>query len=70
MEDSTLQLPICVLELANRPFKALQRNGVDTVAKLLQKTEVQLLNMTGMGLRGVEQIKVKLNELGLSLRNN
>ena len=63
-----LDIPIEDLDLSERPRNCLKRAQVNTVGELLMKTEDDLLNITNFGQKSLDEIKVKLDERGLSLR--
>jgi DNA-directed RNA polymerase subunit alpha len=63
-----LDLPIEDLDLSERPRNCLKRAQVNTVGGLLTKTEDDLLNITNFGQKSLDEVKVKLDERGLSLR--
>lgn len=63
-----LDLPIEDLDLSERPRNCLKRAQVNTVGELLQKTEDDLLAITNFGQKSLDEVIVKLDERGLSLR--
>jgi DNA-directed RNA polymerase subunit alpha len=63
-----LELPIEDLDLSERPRNCLKRAQINTVGELLQKTEEDLLNITNFGQKSLDEVKLKLDERGLSLR--
>jgi DNA-directed RNA polymerase subunit alpha len=63
-----LDLPIEDLDLSERPRNCLKRAQVNTVGELLTKTEDDLLNITNFGQKSLDEVKIKLDERGLSLR--
>ncbi len=64
-----MELPIEDLELSERPRNCLKRAQVNTVGELLQKSEDDLLAITNFGQKSLDEVIVKLDERGLSLRN-
>ena len=62
-----LDLPIEALDLSERPRNCLRRAQVKTVGELVAKSEDDLLNITNFGQKSLEEVTVKLDELGLSL---
>jgi DNA-directed RNA polymerase subunit alpha len=64
-----LDLPIEDLDLSERPRNCLKRAQVNTVGELVQKTEDDLLAITNFGQKSLDEVIVKLDERGLSLRN-
>ncbi len=63
-----LDLPIEDLDLSERPRNCLKRAQVNTIGELLVKTEEDLLNITNFGQKSLDEVKVKLDERGLTLR--
>jgi DNA-directed RNA polymerase subunit alpha len=64
-----LDLPIEDLDLSERPRNCLKRAQVNTVGELVQKTEDDLLAITNFGQKSLDEVIVKLDERGLSLRS-
>jgi len=62
--------PIEVLELSVRPYNCLKRNGIHTLEQLLECTEEDLMNLRNFGQKSMEEIKQKLAERNLSLKNS
>jgi DNA-directed RNA polymerase subunit alpha len=63
-----LDLPIEDLDLSERPRNCLKRAQVNTVGELVQKTEDDLLAITNFGQKSLDEVLIKLDERGLSLR--
>ena len=63
-----LDLSIEDLDLSERPRNCLKRAQVNTVGELLLRSEEDLLNITHFGQKSLDEIKLKLDERGLSLR--
>ena len=63
-----LDLPIEELDLTERPRNCLKRAQVNTVGELVMKTEDDLLAITNFGQKSLDEVLVKLDERGLSLR--
>ena len=61
-------LPIEDLNLSERPRNCLKRCGVDTVLQLVAKGEDDLLAITNLGQRSLNEITERLRERGLGLR--
>ncbi|MCX7832082.1 MAG: DNA-directed RNA polymerase subunit alpha [Actinobacteria bacterium] len=62
--------PIEVLELSVRPYNCLKRNGIHTLEQLLECSEEDLMNLRNFGQKSMEEIKQKLAERNLYLRNS
>jgi DNA-directed RNA polymerase subunit alpha len=65
---SDLDLRIEDLDLTERPRNCLKRAQIDTVAELLRRSANDLLNITNFGQKSLDEILVKLDERGLSLK--
>ena len=63
-----LDLPIEDLDLSERPRNCLKRAQVNSIGELLLKTEDDLLAITNFGQKSLDEVIVKLDERGLSLR--
>lgn len=63
-----LDLSIEDLDLSERPRNCLKRAQVNTIGELLIRSEEDLLNITNFGQKSLDEIKMKLDERGLSLR--
>ena len=63
-----LELAIEELDLSERPRNCLKRARVDTIGQLVIKTEDDLLAITNFGQKSLDEVIVKLDERGLSLR--
>jgi DNA-directed RNA polymerase subunit alpha len=64
-----LDLPIEDLDLSERPRNCLKRAQVNTVGELVQKSEDDLLAITNFGQKSLDEVLLKLDERGLSLRS-
>jgi DNA-directed RNA polymerase subunit alpha len=69
-EDDTakvLEMTIEDLDLSVRSFNCLKRADINTVADLVNKTEDDMMKVRNLGRKSLEEVKKKLEELGLSL---
>ena len=55
------------MDLSVRSYNCLKREGVATVGELVTKTEQDLLDIRNFGQKSIEEVKQKLQEMGLSL---
>jgi DNA-directed RNA polymerase subunit alpha len=62
------KMPIEELELSVRSFNCLKRANINTVENLINKSESDMMNVRNLGRKSLEEIKVKLEELGLGLK--
>ncbi|MBS1846907.1 MAG: DNA-directed RNA polymerase subunit alpha [Actinobacteria bacterium] len=65
-----LELLIEDLDLSERPRNCLKRGMVNTIGELLSKSEDDLLALTNFGQKSLDEVKVKLDERGLTLRTS
>jgi DNA-directed RNA polymerase subunit alpha len=67
--SGVLARPIEELDLTVRSYNCLKREGVTTVQELVEKTEDDLLEIRNFGQKSIDEVKAKLEELGLSLKS-
>jgi DNA-directed RNA polymerase subunit alpha len=63
-----LALTIEDLNLTVRSYNCLKREGINTVGDLVQKTETELMDIRNFGQKSIDEVKGKLEDLGLLLR--
>jgi len=68
-KDKMLLMLIEDLKLSVRAYNCLKRSGVNTLEELSNKTEEDMITMRNLGLKSLEEVKLKLEELGLSFRS-
>lgn len=66
--DSVLDTSIEELDLSVRSYNCLKRQGVNTVGQLTECSENDLLNIRNFGAKSIEEVKDKLQGIGLSLK--
>ena len=66
--EQTLNKPISALDLSVRARKALQLLNVQTIGDLATRTEAELMGVKNFGATSLVEIKEKLQNFGLSLR--
>ena len=59
-QQKDLSLPVTSLNLASRATNALTREGVHTVAQLVQRTDADLLGTPNLGRLSLAQVKQAL----------
>jgi DNA-directed RNA polymerase subunit alpha len=69
-EDQPSDYAITVedLNLSVRSYNCLKREGINTVGDLVQKSEAELMDIRNFGQKSIDEVKAKLEELGLGLR--
>ena len=68
-KDRILETTIEELELSVRSSNCLKRAGINTVGELINKSEDDLMKVRNLGKKSLEEIKGKLAELNLSLKD-
>ena len=63
-------LPIDDLDLTVRSYNCLKREGVHTVGELVARTESDLLDIRNFGQKSIDEVKIKLHQFGLSLKDS
>ena len=56
------------LNLSVRSYNCLKREGINTVGDVIQKSESELMDIRNFGQKSIDEVKAKLEELGLGLR--
>jgi DNA-directed RNA polymerase subunit alpha len=56
------------LNLSVRSYNCLKREGINAVGDLVQKSEAELMDIRNFGQKSIDEVKAKLEELGLGLR--
>ncbi|MCQ2537579.1 MAG: DNA-directed RNA polymerase subunit alpha [Lachnospiraceae bacterium] len=69
-KEKILEMSIDELELSVRSFNCLKRAGVNTVGELVNKTPDDMMKVRNLGRKSLEEVLIKLKELGLSLRQS
>lgn len=67
-KEKALEMTIEELELSVRSFNCLKRAAINTVEELTQKTEDDMMKVRNLGKKSLDEVKAKLDELGLSLK--
>ena len=65
-----LSVPIEDLDLSVRSYNCLKREGINNVAELVSLSESQLMNIRNFGQKSVDEVRDKLTEMGLSLKDS
>lgn len=69
-DDRVLDRTIEELDLSVRSYNCLKRAGINTVFDLTEKTEPKMMKVRNLGRKSLEEVKVKLSDLGLGLKND
>ena len=65
-----LALPVEDLQLTVRSYNCLKREGIHTVGELISRSEQDLLDIRNFGSKSIDEVKAKLAEMGLSLKDS
>ncbi|MBM0045522.1 DNA-directed RNA polymerase subunit alpha [Anaerococcus sp. mt242] len=67
--DQQLEKTIEEMDLSLRSFNCLKRAGFDTVSDIVEKSESELKSIKNFGKKSLEEVKDKVHEMGLSLKD-
>ncbi len=67
-KEKALEMTIEELELSVRSFNCLKRAAINTVEELTHRSEEDMMKVRNLGKKSLDEVKHKLEELGLSLR--
>lgn len=67
--STEMAMTIESLDLTVRSYNCLKREGINTVSELIALSEHQLVNIRNFGQKSVDEVKDKLTEMGLSLKD-
>jgi len=67
-KEKALEMTIEELELSVRSFNCLKRAAINTVEELTHKNEDDMMKVRNLGKKSLDEIKNKLEELGLGLK--
>lgn len=72
-EDKTEEVksqPISILDLSTRASNGLKNEGIETIGELVKYSEDELLGLDKFGQNSLKEIKKKLDEIGLTLKEH
>ena len=67
-KEKMLEMTIEELDLSVRSYNCLKRAGINTVQELTDKSEAEMIKVRNLGRKSLEEVKNKLNDLNLGLR--
>jgi DNA-directed RNA polymerase subunit alpha len=67
-KEKALEMTIEELELSVRSFNCLKRASINTVEELTERTEEDMMKVRNLGKKSLDEVKNKLEELGLGLK--
>ena len=68
-DDRILDRTIEELDLSVRSYNCLKRAGINTVHDLTEKSEAEMMKVRNLGRKSLEEVKLKLIDLGLGLKD-
>ncbi len=68
--DRLREMTIEELDLSVRSYNCLKRAGINTVAELVEKTDEEMIKVRNLGKKSLEEVKQKLEAIGLGLRES
>ncbi len=69
-KEKALEMTIEELELSVRSFNCLKRAAINTVEELTHRSEEDMMKVRNLGKKSLDEVKHKLDELGLSLKQS
>ena len=69
-KEKALEMTIEELELSVRSFNCLKRAAINTVEELTHRSEEDMMKVRNLGKKSLDEVKHKLEELGLSLKQS
>lgn len=67
-KEKALEMTIEELELSVRSFNCLKRAAINTVEELTERSEEDMMKVRNLGKKSLDEVKAKLEELGLGLK--
>lgn len=67
-KEKVLEMTIEELDLSVRSYNCLKRANINTVEELTEKTEDDMMKVRNLGKKSLEEVILKLEELGLKLK--
>lgn len=68
IKEKVLEMTLEELDLSVRSFNCLKRANIDTVEKIIQNTEADMMKVKNLGKKSLEEVVLKLQSLGLELK--
>ena len=69
-QHKVLEMTIEDMDLSVRSYNCLKRANINTVSDLTKKSKDDMLKVRNLGLKSLEEVIKKLEDLGLGLRND
>ncbi|GAB4074337.1 DNA-directed RNA polymerase subunit alpha [Barrientosiimonas marina] len=69
-KEKVMEMTIEELDLSVRSYNCLKRAGINTVQELSNKSEEDMMKVRNLGRKSLEEVKEKMADLGLGLRDD
>ena len=69
-KEKMLEMTIEELDLSVRSYNCLKRAGINTIEELTAKSEAEMIKVRNLGRKSLDEVKNKLSELELTLRQD
>ncbi|MEG2937846.1 MAG: DNA-directed RNA polymerase subunit alpha C-terminal domain-containing protein, partial [Vagococcus sp.] len=69
-KEKMLETTIEELDLSVRSYNCLKRAGINTLQELTNKSEAEMIKVRNLGRKSLEEVKAKLADLELGLRQD
>ena len=69
-KEKVMEMSIEELDLSVRSYNCLKRAGINSVQELANKSEEDMMKVRNLGRKSLDEVKIKLDELGLGLRDD
>jgi len=69
-QQALMNRPVAELNLSVRARKCMSRLGISTVGELVMRTPDELLESKNFGVTSLNEVRAKLSDIGLRLRND
>lgn len=67
-KEKVLVMTVEELDLSVRSYNCLKRAGINTIQELTDKTEAEMMKVRNLGRKSLAEVKEKLDQLGLGLK--
>jgi DNA-directed RNA polymerase subunit alpha len=67
-EESALAIEVASIPFSTRTQNVLEKSNIKTIADLVALQEEELMNLEGMGEKGIKEIRKAIGNLGLTLK--
>lgn len=69
-KEKVMVMTVEELDLSVRSYNCLKRAGINTIQELTNKTEAEMMKVRNLGRKSLAEVKQKLDDLGLHLKDD